>query len=89
MVNFSSTSATFAHPYMTAYAASKGGIQSFTHALARVQQAGPPRRGRRSRQHRFGHDVRSGFPADIDFTLLGKLAPAIGEGFAPRPRSPA
>jgi NAD(P)-dependent dehydrogenase (short-subunit alcohol dehydrogenase family) len=34
IVNFSSTSAAFAHPYMAAYAASKGGIQSFTHALA-------------------------------------------------------
>ncbi|OKJ43517.1 short-chain dehydrogenase, partial [Streptomyces sp. CB02009] len=34
VVNFSSTSAMFAHPYMAAYAASKGGIQSMTHALA-------------------------------------------------------
>jgi NAD(P)-dependent dehydrogenase (short-subunit alcohol dehydrogenase family) len=34
IVNFSSTSAAFAHPYMAAYAASKGGVQSFTHALA-------------------------------------------------------
>src|SRR5262249_50791438 len=29
IVNFSSTSASFAHPYMAAYAASKGGIQPF------------------------------------------------------------
>ena len=34
VVNFSSTSATFAHPYMSAYAASKGGILAMTHALA-------------------------------------------------------
>ena len=34
VVNFSSTSAGFAHPYMAAYAASKGGVQSMTHALA-------------------------------------------------------
>ena len=34
VVNFSSTSAAFAHPYMAAYAASKGGIQAFTHCLA-------------------------------------------------------
>jgi NAD(P)-dependent dehydrogenase (short-subunit alcohol dehydrogenase family) len=34
VVNFTSTSATFAHPYMAAYAASKGGILSFTHSLA-------------------------------------------------------
>ncbi|GAB3011417.1 SDR family NAD(P)-dependent oxidoreductase [Mycobacterium bourgelatii] len=34
IVNFSSTSASFAHPYMGAYAASKGGVQAFTHSLA-------------------------------------------------------
>lgn len=34
VVNFSSTSASFAHPYMAAYAASKGGVQAFTHSLA-------------------------------------------------------
>lgn len=34
VVNFTSTSAQFAHPYMAAYAASKGGILSFTHGLA-------------------------------------------------------
>ena len=34
VLNFSSTSAMFAHPYMAAYAASKGGVQSMTHALA-------------------------------------------------------
>jgi NAD(P)-dependent dehydrogenase (short-subunit alcohol dehydrogenase family) len=34
VINFTSTSATFAHPYMAAYSASKGGILSFTHSLA-------------------------------------------------------
>lgn len=34
VVNFTSTSASFAHPYMAAYAASKGGVLSFTHSLA-------------------------------------------------------
>ena len=34
VVNFTSTSASFAHPYMAAYAASKGGILAFTHCLA-------------------------------------------------------
>ncbi|OSC42124.1 SDR family NAD(P)-dependent oxidoreductase [Mycobacterium decipiens] len=34
IVNFSSTSASFAHPYMAAYSASKGGVAAFTHALA-------------------------------------------------------
>ena len=34
IVNFSSTSATFGHPYMAAYAASKGGIVSLTKTIA-------------------------------------------------------
>lgn len=34
VVNFTSTSASFAHPYMSAYTASKGGILAFTHCLA-------------------------------------------------------
>ena len=34
VVNFTSTAASFAHPYMAAYAASKGGILAFTHCLA-------------------------------------------------------
>jgi NAD(P)-dependent dehydrogenase (short-subunit alcohol dehydrogenase family) len=34
VVNFASTSAAFGHPYMAAYAASKGGISSLTQTLA-------------------------------------------------------
>lgn len=34
IVNFTSTAARFAHPYMAAYSASKGGILSLTHTLA-------------------------------------------------------
>jgi NAD(P)-dependent dehydrogenase (short-subunit alcohol dehydrogenase family) len=34
VVNFTSTAASFAHPYMAAYAASKGGVLSLTHSLA-------------------------------------------------------
>ena len=34
VVNFTSTAATFAHPYMAAYAASKGGVLALTHSLA-------------------------------------------------------
>jgi len=34
VLNFTSTAASFAHPYMAAYAASKGGVLSFTHSLA-------------------------------------------------------
>lgn len=35
IVNAASTSATYGHPYMAAYAASKGGIAAMTHTLAR------------------------------------------------------
>ena len=34
VVNFTSTAASFAHPYIGAYTASKGGVLSFTHSLA-------------------------------------------------------
>ncbi len=34
LINFTSTAAQFAHPYMAAYAASKGAILAFTHSLA-------------------------------------------------------
>ena len=44
VVNFTSTAASFAHPYMAAYAASKGGVL-VVHALvgARILQTGPAR----------------------------------------------
>ncbi|MCX5201670.1 SDR family oxidoreductase [Streptomyces sp. NBC_00237] len=85
IVNFSSTSASFAHPYMSAYAASKGGIQSMTHALAaeyskqglRVVAVAPGS---------IASDMTSGkgpgLPEDADMTLFMKLAPALGQGFA-------
>ncbi|MFE6865579.1 SDR family NAD(P)-dependent oxidoreductase [Kitasatospora sp. NPDC057692] len=89
VVNFSSTSATFAHPYMAAYAATKGGIQSFTHAIA----AEYAKQGLRavcvapgSIDSGMTHDP--GLPADADFSLLAKLSPAIGQGFA-RPETVA
>jgi NAD(P)-dependent dehydrogenase (short-subunit alcohol dehydrogenase family) len=87
VVNFSSTSASFAHPYMAAYAASKGGIQAFTHALALEYS----KRGLRAVCVAPG-SIASGMtaepclPADIDAGLLGKLVPAIGQGFAPPER---
>jgi NAD(P)-dependent dehydrogenase (short-subunit alcohol dehydrogenase family) len=34
VVNFTSTASQFAHPYMAAYAASKGAILAFTHSIA-------------------------------------------------------
>ncbi|GAA1253217.1 SDR family NAD(P)-dependent oxidoreductase [Kitasatospora nipponensis] len=83
VVNFSSTSASFAHPYMAAYAATKGGIQSFTHAIAQEYS----KQGLRAvcvapGSIDSGMTNNPGLPADADFGLLAKLAPALGQGFA-------
>ncbi|MFJ9695169.1 SDR family NAD(P)-dependent oxidoreductase [Kitasatospora sp. NPDC101183] len=83
VVNFSSTSATFAHPYMAAYAATKGGIQSFTHAIA-LEYA---KQGLRAvcvapGSIDSGMTNNPGLPADADLSLLAKLSPALGHGFA-------
>src|SRR5579884_72370 len=80
IVNFSSTSASFAHPYMAAYAASKGGIQSFTHALA-LEYAS---KGLRAVSVAPGSiksgitDATAGYlPADSDWSLFGRLSPIL------------
>lgn len=83
VVNFSSTSASFAHPYMAAYAASKGGIQSFTHTIASEYA----KQGLRAvavapGSIASGMTNTPGIPADADFSLFAKMSPAIGEGFA-------
>ncbi|MFE6163645.1 SDR family NAD(P)-dependent oxidoreductase [Streptomyces sp. NPDC056486] len=92
VVNFSSTSATFAHPYMAAYAASKGGIQSMTHALAAEYgkqgirfnsvQPGSISSGMTDGSGASKQSVGPGLPEDADLSLFVKLAPAIGKGFA-------
>ncbi|MFE1396996.1 SDR family NAD(P)-dependent oxidoreductase [Nocardiopsis dassonvillei] len=83
IINFASTSATFAHPYMTAYAASKGGIQSMTHSLA-LEYA---KQGLRAVTMVPG-GVESNMtattlgilPEDRDWDLFGKLQPVLGGG---------
>ncbi len=83
VVNFSSTSAFFAHPFMAAYSASKGGVASFTHSLA--QEYG--KRGLRAVNMVPG-GISSGItdnigdlmPADTDWELLLKLSPALPGG---------
>jgi len=83
VVNFSSTSASFAHPYMAAYSASKGGIQAFTHSLA-LEYA---KQGLRAVSIAPG-SVKSGItdsaaswlPKDADFTLFGRLLPILPTG---------
>ncbi|MET9651708.1 SDR family oxidoreductase [Streptomyces sp. NPDC006460] len=92
VVNFSSTSAVFAHPYMAAYAASKGGIQSMTHALAAeyarqgirftAVQPGSISSGMTDGTGASRQSVGPGLPEDADLSLFMKLAPALGQGFA-------
>ncbi|PRW63340.1 SDR family NAD(P)-dependent oxidoreductase [Actinopolyspora mortivallis] len=80
VVNFSSTSASFAHPYMAAYAASKGGIQSFTHTLASEYSE----QGLRAVCVAPG-SIKSGItdatpgylPSDADMSLFAKLSPML------------
>ncbi|RKT87179.1 NAD(P)-dependent dehydrogenase, short-chain alcohol dehydrogenase family [Saccharopolyspora antimicrobica] len=92
VVNFSSTSAAFAHPYMAAYAASKGGIQSMTHALAgeyakrgirfTAVQPGSISSGMTDGSGASRSSVGPGLPEGADMSLFAKLSPAIGDGFA-------
>lgn len=92
VVNFSSTSAQFAHPYMAAYAASKGGIQSMTHALAAeyaqagirftAVQPGSISSGMTDGSGQSKQSAGPGLPEDADMSLFMKLAPALGHGFA-------
>lgn len=92
VVNFSSTSAAFAHPYMSAYAASKGGVQSMTHALAAeyakqgirftAVQPGSISSGMTDGSGASGQSRGPGLPDDADMMLFMKLQPALGQGFA-------
>ncbi|MEU8900521.1 SDR family oxidoreductase [Nocardia sp. NPDC048505] len=76
VVNFSSTSANFAHPYMAAYSASKGGIQTLTHVLALEYG----KRGLRAVSVAPG-GIKSGItdatpgylPQDADWSLFSRL----------------
>jgi NAD(P)-dependent dehydrogenase (short-subunit alcohol dehydrogenase family) len=86
VVNFSSTSAQFAHPFMAAYSASKGGILSFTHSIAQEYA----KQGLRavnvcpgSIASGITENIHGLVPEDTDWTLFGKLSPALSEGFAP------
>ncbi|WP_106403656.1 SDR family NAD(P)-dependent oxidoreductase [Actinocorallia populi] len=83
VVNFSSTSAQFGHPYMAAYSASKGGILSFTHSIAQEYA----KQGLRAVNIMPGgissgitDNVFSLVPEDVDWNLFGKFGAALGKG---------
>ncbi|MCX5043317.1 SDR family oxidoreductase [Aldersonia sp. NBC_00410] len=87
VVNFSSTSANFAHPYMSAYAASKGGVQAMTHALAmefskesirfNSVQPGSIASGMTDGSGESKRSIGPGLPADADYSMFGKVAPML------------
>jgi len=87
VVNFSSTSANFAHPYMSAYAASKGGIQAMTHALAaefgkegirfNSVQPGSISSGMTDGSGESKQSIGPGFPDGVDYRLFQRVAPGL------------
>lgn len=87
VVNFSSTSAHFAHPYMAAYAASKGGVLSMTHSWAsefakagirfNCVQPGSISSGMTDGTGSSRQSIGPGLPEDADYALFGKVAPAL------------
>jgi NAD(P)-dependent dehydrogenase (short-subunit alcohol dehydrogenase family) len=98
VVNFSSTSAAFAHPYMSAYAASKGGIQAMTHSLAaefahtgirfNCVQPGSISSGMTDGTGDSKESIGPGLPADANFGLFAKVRAALplpGEAMFAKP----
>ncbi|MGW0838863.1 SDR family NAD(P)-dependent oxidoreductase [Streptomyces sp. NPDC002787] len=84
VVNFSSTSAQFAHPYLAAYSASKGGILSLTHSIAQEYA----KQGLRAVNVCPGgiasamtENFASLVPEDTDWSLFAKLTPALRERY--------
>lgn len=87
VVNFASTSAAFAHPYMSAYAASKGGIQAMTHALAaefgkegirfNSVQPGSISSGMTDGTGESRQSVGPGLPVDVNYKLFDRVAPLL------------
>jgi NAD(P)-dependent dehydrogenase (short-subunit alcohol dehydrogenase family) len=98
VVNFSSTSASFSHPYMSAYAASKAGVQAMTHSLAlefvkegirfNSVQPGSISSGMTDGTGESKQSIGPGLPTDADFSLMGKimsLLPVEGGGMFAKP----
>ena len=83
VVNFTSTAASFAHPYMAAYAASKRAVFAFTHSFALEY----------SKQRLRAVNIQPGgvatalalhtlhkMPADYDIALCAKQTPLLRFG---------
>lgn len=83
IINFSSTAANFAHPYFAAYAATKGGIQALTHAIA-AEYASKGLRAVNIVPGGIKTGMTTGgniaFPEDIDVSLFSKQEAALPGG---------
>jgi NAD(P)-dependent dehydrogenase (short-subunit alcohol dehydrogenase family) len=83
LVNFASTSSFFAHPYMAAYAASKGAIMAFTHSVA-LEYAHKRLRAVNicpgGIETGITANTMSNLPEDIDFKKFTKIMPTMGKG---------
>lgn len=87
VVNFASTSADFAHPWMSAYAASKGGVKAMTHTLAaefgkegirfNCVQPGSITSGMTAGVGESKQSVGPGLPEDIDYRWFDRVAPVL------------
>ncbi|MGB6182921.1 MAG: SDR family oxidoreductase [Rhodococcus sp. (in: high G+C Gram-positive bacteria)] len=92
IVNFSSTSATFAHPYMAAYAASKGAISSMTSTIAleytkqRLRAVCVCPGGITSK---ITTESITHLPENVDGSLFAKLTSPFGGGSFGEPRDVA
>jgi len=87
IVNFSSTAAFGANPYMAAYSASKGGINALTHSLA-LEYVKQGLRAVNIVPGGINSGITSGLqlPADADWSLLARLTGWIDGGALGHPQ---
>lgn len=90
VVNFSSTSAFGSVPYMSAYAASKAGVNAFTHAIA-LEYVKQGLRAVNIVPGGIGTGLTAGLdlPADADWSLLARLPGWIEGGVLGKPEDVA
>lgn len=90
VVNFSSTSAFGSVPYMSAYAASKAGVNAFTHAIA-LEYVKQGLRAVNIVPGGIGTGLTAGLdlPADADWSLLARLPGWIEGGMLGKPEDVA
>ncbi|MFB7722353.1 MULTISPECIES: SDR family NAD(P)-dependent oxidoreductase [unclassified Nocardia] len=90
VVNFSSTSAFGSVPYMAAYAASKAGVNAFTHAIA-LEYVKKGLRAVNIVPGGIGTSLTAGLdlPADSDWSLLARLPGWIEGGALGKPEDVA